>query len=422
MPSPEQMTSRRDRSGFFRGTAGPLAVHSRSRGMRLAGSTPANRTPPWPSLSKVEVRTGKAMNFSGVSSMPSGIRTVTFFPAYLKRAPAAGRARSRRATQSVFILSMPDFILLTAGLAGEDSSFMSRRAHLHLFAFVLLATGIYAAEVAVVRMRWPWPDLIAIGVMLDLIVMVPAVYWFLAVRRGGWPRLSVVPVVLLGILGSALLMPQDRGLLREVVGVLAIPYEIGLVTWIAVRTRRALRRTPGDGDTLERFREVAREVLPARRAADAVAFEMAVLYYALLSWRRRPEDLDGAFTNHRKSGYGAFVFAVLIMVLAEAIPVHILLMRWSVVAAWALTILSLYAVVFFLADWRAARFHPILLDGEALRIRVGLRWRIRVPREQIAAVHKKRPPGSDPYIRAALPGPNPLWIELTEPVIAEGPY
>ncbi|HVG07253.1 MAG TPA: hypothetical protein VNM67_06070 [Thermoanaerobaculia bacterium] len=299
---------------------------------------------------------------------------------------------------------------------------MTRRAHLYLFAFALVATGIYAAEVAVVRMRWERPDLIALGVMSDLIVMVPLVYWFLAVRRGGWPRLSVVPVILLGILGSALLLPHDRGLLRNVVEVLAIPCEIGLITWIAVRTRRALRHTPGDGDTLERFREVAREVLPTRRAADAIAFEMAVLYYALLSWCRRPRDVEGAFTYHRKSGYGAIVFAVLIMVVAEAIPVHILLMRWSVVAAWALTILSFYAIVFFLADWRAARFHPILLDGEALQVRVGLRWRIRVPRERIAAVHKKRPPGSDPYIRAALPGPVPLWIELTEPVTAQGPY
>jgi hypothetical protein len=299
---------------------------------------------------------------------------------------------------------------------------MSRRAHLYLFAFAFLATGIYVAEVAVVRMRWERPDLIAIGVMLDLIVMVPAVYWFLAVRRGGWPGLSVVPVVLLGILGSALLLPEDRGLLRNVMAVLAIPYEIALVTWIAVRTRRALRRTPGDEDTLGRFREVARDVLPARRAAEAVAFEMAVLYYALLSWRRRPEEVQGAFTYHRKSGYGAFIFAVLVMILAEAIPVHILLMRWSVVAAWALSILSFYAIVFFFADWRAARLHPILLDDEALRIRVGLRCRVRIPRERITAVHKKRPPGSDPYIRAALPGPVPLWIELTEPVTAEGPY
>lgn len=295
---------------------------------------------------------------------------------------------------------------------------MTRRAHLYFAAFAFLATGIYAAEVAIVRMRWPWPDLIAIGVMLDLIVMVPAVYWFLAVRRGGWPKPSVVPVVLLGVLAAALLLPRDRGMLM----VLAIPYEIGLITWIALRTRQALRRNPGDEDTLERFREVAREVLPARRAADAVAFEIAVLYYALLSWRRRPEESAGGFTYHRKSGYGAVVFAVLIMVLAEAIPVHILVMRWSVVAAWALTILTLYAMVFFVADWRAARLHPILLDGEALRIRVGLRWRITVARERIAAVHKKRPPGSEPHIRVALPATAPLWIELTEPVTAKGPY
>lgn len=292
---------------------------------------------------------------------------------------------------------------------------MTRRAHLHLLAFGFLATGIYAAEAAIVRMRWPWPDLIAIGVMLDVIVMVPLVYWFLAVRRGGWPRLSVVPVVLLGFLGAALLLPQDRGLLKA----LAIPYEIGLVTWLSVRTWRAVRRAPGDGDILEWFREVARDVLPARRAADAVAFEIAVLYYALFSWRRRAEE---GFTYHRKSGYGAIVFAILIMTLAEAIPVHILVMRWSVAAAWVLTILTLYAMVFFLADWRAARLHPVLLDHEALRIRVGLRWRVTIPRERIAAVHGKRPPGSEPFIRAALPATTPLWIELTEPVTAKGPY
>lgn len=296
---------------------------------------------------------------------------------------------------------------------------MTRRARLHLFAFALLATGIYAAEVAIVRMRWQRPDLVAIGVMLDLIVVVPLVYWFLAVRRGGWPRLSVVPVVLLGILGAALLLPQDRGLLREVVRILAIPYEIGLISWIAVRTRRALRHTPGDGDTLERIRAVAGDVLPSRGVAEAIAFEMAVVYYALLSWRRRPAE---GFTCYRKSGYGAIVFALLLMMAAEGIPAHILLLRWSPVAAWVLTALTAYGALFFLADWRAMRLRPTLLDGDGLRVRIGVRCTVTVPRERIAAVHRKRPPGSEPYIRASLPGPMPLWIELTEPVIAKGPY
>ena len=303
---------------------------------------------------------------------------------------------------------------------------MTRRAHPPLLAFALLATGIYAAEVSILRMRplWGRPELVALGVMLDLIVMVPLVYWFLAVRRGGWPLATVIPVVLLGILGSALMLPHHHGLLGKLVEILAIPYEIGLVTWISVRTWRAVRRGGGDGDTLERLRTVAGEVLPARRAAEAIAFEMAVLYYALFSWRRRAQESPGteAFTYHRKSGYGAIVFAILIMMAAEGIPTHILVMRWSPVTAWILTFLTAYGTVWFLADWRATRLRPILLAADELRLRVGLRWTATIPRDRIAAVHKKRPPGSEPYLRASLPGTTPLWIELTEPVTAKGPY
>lgn len=299
-----------------------------------------------------------------------------------------------------------------------------RRAHLPLLAFALLATGIYAAEVAVLRMRplWGRPEFVALGVMLDLIVMVPLVYWFLAIRRGGWPRATLIPVVLLGILGSALMLPRHHELLGKFVETLAIPYEIGLVAWIGVRTRRAVRRGGGDGDTLERLRSVAAEVLPVRRAAEAIAFEMAVLYYALFSWRRRSPESPEAFSYHRKSGYGAIIFAILVLMAAEGIPTHILVVRWSPVAAWILSFLTAYGVVWFLADWRAARLRPILLGPDELRLRVGLRWTVTIPRERIAAVHKKRPAGSEPYVRASLPATTPLWIELTEPVTAKGPY
>ena len=60
--------------------------------------------------------------------------------------------------------------------------------------------------------------------------------------------------------------------------------------------------------------------------------------------------------------------------------------------------------------------------ADELRLRVGLRWTATIPRDRIAAVHKKRPPGSEPYLRASLPGTTPLWIELTEPATAKGPY
>ncbi len=213
---------------------------------------------------------------------------------------------------------------------------------------------------------------------------------------------------------------------RQVFEVLVAPAEIGLVTWISVKAWRAVRRQKGgDGDTLERLRSVAGEVLPVRRVAEIVAFEIAVLYYALFSWRRPvPESprMAEAFTYHRKSGYGAIVFAILVMMAAEGIPVHILVLRWSAVTAWILTILTAYGMVWFIGDWRAARLRPILLDADELQLRVGLRWTATIPRDQIAAIHRKRPSGSEPYLRASLPGTTPLWIELTEPITANGPY
>lgn len=81
----------------------------------------------------------------------------------------------------------------------------------------------------------------------------------------------------------------------------------------------------------------------------------------------------------------------------------------------------MYGLFWFLADYRATRLRPILLDGETLHIRTGLRWTIRIPRANIAAIHKKAPK-SEPSLRATLHMMKPLWIELTEPITAQGPY
>lgn len=302
------------------------------------------------------------------------------------------------------------------------------RARPPLIAFALLATGIYAAAVAAVRTRsaWEHPDVVRAGLLLDLLVVVPLAYWLLPVRRGGLPPRTLVTVFLLSLAGAALVLPEQRAILLRSKELLAIPLEIGLVTWIAVRVVRWARRAgkAETEDVLERLRAVGREILPLGRAADAISFEMAVLYYSLLSWRSHPRvpPAGEVFSCHRKSGYGAIVFALLIITAAEAIPLHILVSRWSPAAAWILTALSAYGMLWFVGDWRAARLRPIVLEEDTLWIRTGLRWSVRVPRAQIAAVHAKQPRGADACLRAAFPNGPALWIELAEPATAQGPY
>ncbi|HKV12818.1 MAG TPA: hypothetical protein VJ725_32035, partial [Thermoanaerobaculia bacterium] len=302
---------------------------------------------------------------------------------------------------------------------------MTARAKAPLATFAFLTTCIYAVAVSVSRMSaLEHPDVVKLGLMFDLLVTVPLAFYLLAVRRGGVPAITLTAVLSASFAGAALVFPGERALLGRLFEIVSIPAEIGLVAWIGIRTRRALRNAAGEDDLLERLRAVAREVFPIRRAADAISFEMTVLFYALFAWRRRPHapaDRE-AFAYHEKSGYGAIVFALSIVVLAETIPIHILVTRWSPMVAWVLTVLSLYSLFWFLADWRATRLRPHLLDEEALQIRTGLRWSVRIPRERIAGLHTKLPKGAGPTLRGALPGGNPLWIELTEPIIAQGPY
>ena len=302
------------------------------------------------------------------------------------------------------------------------------QARLPLVSFALIATAIYATAFTMMGMRATLrhPDAVSAGLLVDLLVTVPLAFYWLVVRRAGWPARMLIPLFLFSLTGAALVVPDQREMLKRLSEILSIPAEIGLVAWIAVRTARSLRSTkgrPGMEDVLERIREAAREILPARRVSEAIAFEMSVLYYSLFAWHRRPQVPSGtrAFTYHRTSGYGALGFAFLIATAAEAIPVHILVARWSPRGAWFLTALALYGLFWFLADYRATRLRPILLDEETLCIRTGLRWTIRIPRAHIVAIHKKAPK-SEPFLRATLPMMKPLWIELTEPVTAHGPY
>jgi hypothetical protein len=301
-----------------------------------------------------------------------------------------------------------------------------RPSRLPLLTFALIAAAVYAAALTLLRLRpaLHHPDVVAAGVLTDLLLTVPLAFYLLAVRRAGWPVRTLIPLFLASLTGAALLVPEHRVTLLRVAEILSAPVEIGLVAWIAFRVRRSLRGTRGADDPLERLRAVAFDILPARRVAEAVAFEMAVIYYALLA-RRRGEDQGPAgarsFTYHLKSGYGAILGALAMVIVAETVPVHLLLARWSPRVAWTLTVLGLYSLVWLIADFRATRLRPIVADERSLHLRCGLRWSVTVPRERIVAVHE-RAPKSEPVLRLTLPMARPLWLELDAPVTADGPY
>jgi hypothetical protein len=95
--------------------------------------------------------------------------------------------------------------------------------------------------------------------------------------------------------------------------------------------------------------------------------------------------------------------------------------HWSLIAAWTLTVLSLYGALWLIGDFHSIRVHPIIVAPGMLYLRTGLRWRANIALEKIEDVHAGSPenPKAGDYVRASI-----LWprasIVLNEPVELHG--
>ncbi len=131
-----------------------------------------------------------------------------------------------------------------------------------------------------------------------------------------------------------------------------------------------------------------------------------------------------AVTFHRRSGWGSIVAAIVVLIVAEGLAVHMLLAQWSALAAWIMTGLDLYGILWLLGDYQALRLRPALVGKSKVQLRWGLRWSMDIPREMIARVEQltgdveRR---QDRLRIAALDEPE-LMVVLKQPLIAEGPF
>ena len=275
------------------------------------------------------------------------------------------------------------------------------------------------------------PDVATLGLTFDLTLTVPLLFYLLVVRPVRLPPAALVPAVVLSFVGAALVLPPDRQHYLHLGRVLVAPAELLLAGLAVRRVRRAVRESRAAAesvDVVEVIRHAVRSGIPLARVADAVTSEVAILYYALFSWRTQPVvgARDLAFTYHRKSGYVGLLGTLAGVTVVEAAAVHLLVQGWSRTAAWVLTALSLYGLLWLLGFLQAVRLRPVLLAPDALHLRVGLRWSARIPYERIArvapagiAAPDRRAAG---YLHAALLGAPRLLLDLDEPVEVEGLY
>lgn len=288
------------------------------------------------------------------------------------------------------------------------------------------ATIIYLAIYLITRtpQGLSHASLVGAAATFDLAITTSAVFYFLLARKGYSSRLTTFTIALCGFRATQILLPDAYQFHLLPSWWISVPLEFAIGAAII----RRFRRIQTDTDPLARIRNAASAVIPYRRLAEIAAAEIAVFYYAIFSWRSKPESVRNAqvFSCAEASGYSLLGTLLVLLILCEGVPLHFILSHYNPVAAWIFTGADIYGLLWAVAMIRAARLRTILVDDCWVKIRIGMIWEAAIPRQDIVSCRRITSPASflkaDHYLKAVVLNEPQYVLELSRPAVAVGFY
>ncbi|OWP62801.1 hypothetical protein CDA63_12160 [Hymenobacter amundsenii] len=298
--------------------------------------------------------------------------------------------------------------------------------------FALLLLAVVGVEFLVIQQPdFTFRPALPAAVSFDVLVGLPVLFYFLVVRPYRLPVSTVVAAFTAAVaLAFWLLPPAQQTYLHwtkyGLVAAEALTFTLALLNLRRLRRayRVAAEQTP---DVVANLQAACQTVFG--RPLTPLVSEISLFYYALLSWRARPEirPADQVFTAYRDSAFTAYLATVGLLSVVEIGVVHLLLVRWSPTVALWVAAAHTYGLLLLLAHLRAVRLRPVrVTETGELVVRVGFLWELRLPAADITASLSinDAPPAAPGLVNAArllLTPPN-LLLTLREPRMARGPY
>lgn len=249
-----------------------------------------------------------------------------------------------------------------------------KRHRLCLALFGLMAAVIYAGNLRFVVPSDLSPELIALGVAIDLVAWVPLLYYLIVQRTGAGPAFVTRLLVVAGVLVTLATVP-DSEILRQVQTaypmLLAAIAATALTFMIAkaARTWPRIRGLSAEG----RIDVLSTELFGSAAFSRVMRSEWLSLYYAFFGWRQ-PEEVDQRlqFSHDRNSGAVGTLLALSVLHVPGLFFWHLIVMHaWPGIAV-VFTVLHVYTTVFTVGQAMAIRHRHLLLTDEGLRVRYGL--------------------------------------------------
>lgn len=272
---------------------------------------------------------------------------------------------------------------------------------------------------------------VANGLLADMLITFPAVYYFFIIRPlklRAWNLLLVITCCC----GAAYLIlpPQQQQYIIQV-RKLSVLAELGVVIYafskinkIRTEYRRLQMELP---DTAHHLQQSITTVLGNKLAIRMLACELTVLRFGLLCWQKVALIRPGAkrFSTHRDSGYVALFGVMLFVMLVEVFAVHLLLMHYSTLAALIVSAISVYGMIFLVADLSAVLKSPVLIIEDQLLLRTGMRWRLLTSPNNIDTIIKLKndfEPNEGCFKGAVLKSSANIYVKFKQPVTVSRLY
>lgn len=211
------------------------------------------------------------------------------------------------------------------------------------------------------------------AVTADMLFLVPLVYWLL-IRKSQIPAFTVVPVFILSIVLASIVLPlENQGLLSWVKTWIVPIVELTAVTLIILKIRKVRKAYRAEMTKVNDFYSAILKSISVAlnpKVAPFLGVELSVVYYGFLNWKKR-KPAANEFTYHKNSGSVALFGAFVMIIAIETVALHFLIMQWSHLAAWILSILSVYTGLQLFGIARSFSKRPHLIKDDTLYLRYG---------------------------------------------------
>lgn len=273
--------------------------------------------------------------------------------------------------------------------------------------------------------------MVSLGVTIDLALCIPLVYYFTICRKLNAPRISVLIVFLVCVGLATLIIPAESQLYLVQLKKLLLVTELILISFFFWKLRSIVKRYKAlseiSPDFIFNLRGAFNQVVGQGVAGSILISEIAMLRYGIFWWlgKKEIESHEPSFSVHRETGYVAIWIVMCAVILVETILVHMLLWRWNMGIAIFATVLSVYGLIFFIADLSALIKRPITIRNNTLLLRVGIRWNAEIPlstiKEIVFAKGFDKEKEKETLDCSVMKDPNAI-LSLNEPIVVAGLY